>query len=487
MMRNIHRQFFLKNLPIGLFSLGVVMTGCKKFVQIGPPTTQLVTVGVFNSSAAATSAQLAIYIKMFQESWNMAQCTGLMSDELKNYSTSPTLVQYYTNALLPINNPGPWKNAYSYIYQANAVISGLRQNKSIYAPIAVQLTSEAKFIRAFWHFYLTNLYGDVPLVLTTDYTVNRSMSRAPQAQVYRQIVSDLEDAYSGLNAEYVDASDTTVTTDRVRPTKSAAAAMLARVFLYTQKYDSAEIEANLVINNTSHYSLCTNLSAAAGDNYVFQANSTEAIWQLAPPLPANFFTYDGFDFYLKGAPTKGSTNSATISSQLLSSFEPNDQRKVQWVGTRSVGSAKYYFPYKYQSYNKSATDPSSVTEYTMMLRLAEQYLIRAEARIEEGNGSGAIADLNVIRERAGLPDYNGGSDKESLLAAILHERQIELFTEWGNRWLDLKRTGNSDGVMGGAGGACEAKGGSWSSTDQLLPVPQSEISNDASMTQNTGY
>lgn len=97
------------------------LCGCKKFVQIGPPATQLATTSVFSGSDAATSAQVAIYVQMFSESFNMAQSTGLLSDELKNYATVGNLVQYYENGMLAINNPGPWINAYKYIYQANSI------------------------------------------------------------------------------------------------------------------------------------------------------------------------------------------------------------------------------------------------------------------------------------------------------------------------------------------------------------------------------
>ncbi len=88
------------------------------------------------------------------------------------------------------------------------------------------------------------------------------------------------------------------------------------------------------------------------------------------------------------------------------------------------------FPYKYKVY----INPSPVTEYRMVLRLAEQYLIRAEARAQLGNitgPNGATADLNMIRERAGLPDYSGSEDQDAVLNAILQERRVELFSEWG--------------------------------------------------------
>jgi hypothetical protein len=426
---------------------------------------------------------------MSQESFFMAQAGGLLSDELTNSSTQTTQSQYYTNSMTALNGPGPWNNAYGYIYEANDIIARLQNNGDIPAVIAAQLIGESKFLRAFWYFYLTNLYGDVPLVLTTDYTVNQSASRTPQNQVYQQVVTDLKDAFGSLNSNYVDASDTLITIDRVRPTKAAAAAMLARVYLYTQKYDSAEAQANLVINNPTLYKLCNSLSSSTGTNYVFQKNSTEAIWQLIVPLPSPYNTLDGSYFILVGAPGTSLANSATISPQLLSSFEVNDKRKAQWVGvypTTGTGT-KFYFPYKYQSYNVSATSTGSMTEYTMILRLAEQYLIRAEARAQQGKLSDAIADLNIIRKRAGLPNYPGATDQASIIKAILHERQVELFVEWGHRWFDLKRTGNLDAVMGGATGVTHAKNGTWVSSDQLFPISQAEITNDANLTQNNGY
>jgi len=483
---NIRRSILI------FFGILTVSAGCKKFVQIGPPTTQLATASVFGTSAAATSAQIEIYIAMWSESWNMASATGLLGDELTNYSTSLTPRQYYLNGMTAANGPGPWRNAYNYIYQANSIITNLQNNSSIPTPIATQLIGESKFARAFWHFYLTNLYGDVPLVLTTNYSVNGSMSRIPQSQVYRQVVADLKDAISELNPNYVGVSDTATTSDRVRPNVAAASAMLARVYLYTQKYDSAEAQASIVINNSALYSLCKNLNKADGANYVFQRSSTEAILQIATPIPNNWFTPDGYGFYLTGKPSSTSTvGYTTISPQLLNSFEPNDSRKAKWIGvytTSGSNPVKYYFPYKYQSYNTPALNASvNITEYVMILRLAEQYLIRAEARAQQGNLNGAITDLNTIRNRAGLANYSGTMDQPSVISAILHERQVELFTEWGHRWLDLKRTGNLDAVMGGASGVCKAKGGTWNSTSALYPVPQSERNNNANLAQNNGY
>jgi starch-binding outer membrane protein, SusD/RagB family len=475
---------------VAIFCL-VILTasGCKKFVQIGSPNTLLVTSNVFNNNFTPTATVTSIYTQMFNnsESFTGSRNQGLLADELTNYSTAATQIQFYTNEMTALTTTGVWVRAYYYIYQANAIIAALQSNGNITPAIAQQLTGEAKFIRAFWHFYLTNEYGDVPLVTTTDYTVNANIARTPQAQVYEQIVQDLQDAQSLLNANYVDASDTAITTERTRPIKAAAQALLARVYLYTQKYDSAETYASMVINN-SLFSLCNNLSSLStqpngGSNSVFSANSTEAIWQLATPMPnQNTNTIDAQDFILVGLPASA-TSGATISPQLLNSFEPGDLRRTNWID--SVSGTTYYYPYKYQAYNMG-----SISEYTMVLRLAEQYLIRAEAEANLRDMANAATDLNKVRTRAGLgpsPTLTPTSSLQQADSAIMHERQVELFLEWGHRWFDLVRTGTINAVMGSPENVCQAKGGVWNFNSELYPIPSSEIAVDPNLSQNNGY
>ncbi|MFD2871919.1 RagB/SusD family nutrient uptake outer membrane protein [Mucilaginibacter ximonensis] len=486
-------QFYLY-LALAILVLSLSLSACRKFVQLDPPNTKLATVSVFTSDLAATAAQVTIYQNMNQqsESFKISQFGGLLADELKNYSTNVSLVQYYTNSMVSSNALlGNWSStsAYFYIYQANSIVESLHGNAQITPTVARQLTGESLFVRAFWHFYLTNEYGDVPLVTSTNYQVNNQSGRTPQAQVYQQIIIDLAAAQGLLNGNYIDASDTTVTTERTRPNQSAATALLARVYLYTKQYPQAEAEATAVINNTL-YKLCPNLSGPA--NSVFLKNSSEAIWQLQPTLPANSNTKEAPSFILKGAPGTGTVNSATISTQLYNSFEPGDKRQTNWINVYTATKApftQYYYPYKYQSNNVSVTDLSTATEYSMVLRLAEQYLIRAEARAYNGNTAGALDDLNKIRNRAGLSNYAGATDQASILTAILHERQVELFTEWGHRWFDLNRTGNITTVMGLPGNAYAAKGGigAWSDTKRLFPVAQAQINADPNLVQNPGY
>jgi starch-binding outer membrane protein, SusD/RagB family len=458
-----NRYFILLIISISLCA------GCKKFVQIPPPLTEVTSSTVFADDATAISAMNGIYSQMMGINAGFANgyyssitlLNGLSADELLNFSTNPDQQSFYTNSLESsngINFSFIWEPAYQYIYDANAVLEGLTNNTKITSATSRELQGEAKFIRSFCYFYLVNLYGDVPLITSTNFEANAIASRSPAQNVYQQIIADLQNAQTLLVSDYSFSSG-----ERVRPNKWGAASLLARVFLYNGDWKDAETEADSVITYAGIYNLVNNLDS------VFLANSAEAIWQLEPILPG-FNTYEGNMFILSSP----STNAA-LSPSLLSSFEPGDLRETDWVNNFVSGTDTFYFPYKY----KIQLTGQPLTEYSMVLRLAEQYLIRAEARAMQNNISGSQSDLNIIRSRAGLPNTPAATQQE-LINALLHERRVEFFTEWGHRWLDLKRTSHTSLVLG-------SEKPSWQSLDTLYPIPQAERTADPNLTQNPGY
>ena len=165
-----------------------------------------------------------------------------------------------------------------------------------------------------------------------------------------------------------------------------------------------------------------------------------------------------------------------LRPELLNDFESGDLRKQYWVAVREFGGDSLYYAFKYKVYGNYAP----ISESYVMLRLADQYLIRAEALAEQGNLANALDDLNLVRSRAGLTELSGLSQAE-LLDAIYHERRIEFFCEFGNRWYDLKRTGRVDAVLG------LLKPDTWQSTDALWPIPQNQINQNPALKQNPGY
>jgi len=455
----------------------MVFTSCKKNLEVSP-VMQIDKKTVYANDATAIAAVTGIYNRMINGqgfasgTTSMGVLTGLSADEWKNYATANAMLsQAYINAMSSNNSPF-WSDLYQFVYSANTVIEGVNNSQGLSAPVKRQLLGEAKFMRAFFYFYLVNLFGDVPLLTATDYQVNKVASRTSSADVYKQIVTDLQEAEELLNETYVGANVITANEERVRPNKWVAAALMARVYLFTGKYAEAEAQATAVINNTSLYALLDDLDA------VFKKNSLEAIWQLQSIVPG-YNTFDGNIFIINTVPNN--EQPVALSERLLNDFEAGDSRAAKWINSITDNGTAFYFPYKYKigPYNLD----EEVKEYLMVFRLSEQYLIRAEARAQQSNIMGARQDLDKIRMRAGLPGATA-NDKNALLTAILHERRVELFTEWGHRWLDLKRTGKINEVMSVV---APLKGGSWNANWQWYPLPQSEIQLDKNLHQNDGY
>jgi len=473
-----------------LFIVSVSNASCKKFVTVYTPVTSVGADNVYTTDATTAAVLTGIYtnISKADGSWSgitsLYLYASLSADELRLFDVSRTTYNpYYTNTLNNSNTGFDyWRNIYQLVYVANTAIEGIRSSKGLTPAVWQQSLGEAYFLRAFFYFYLTSLYGDVPLVTGTDYKTNAMLPRTPKEQVWQQIIADLHLAQGLLSVGFLDGTMVKATAARLRPTSWAATALLARAYLFTGNWQGADSAASAVISNSNF-----SLAPLTGSNRVFSENSVESIWQLQPVgSGATANTGSGLLFVLPATgPNTSGTYPVCLGNAVVNAFDSGDLRKTAWVGSVKVGTNTYYFPFKYQAGRVNTVN----SEYTTVLRLAEQYLIRAEARAQEGNISGsnsAATDLNLIRQRAGL-GATSAITQSDMLGAILHERQVELFTEWGHRWLDLKRTGTVDVVMGAPGNACVAKGGSWNSNWQWYPISQVELGADIFLQQNAGY
>jgi len=457
--------------------MAITLSACESFLAVDLPTTLVPQDQVFTDDITASSAIKGLYadlmdINGFSSGSNIcaATLTGLSSDELHNYTSNIDYVGFEQNNIM-VNNPSIlnlWSSAYKAIYDANSALEGLQSATGLTPNTKKQLIGESLFIRAYCHFYLVNLFGAIPVITSTDYKINAKVSRTGVTDVYAQIATDLQQARELLSENYPEGSD------RIRVNKSAATAMLARVSLYIRDWDTAASMATTLIENSTVYKLANDL------NTVFLPSSSEAIWQLRMPdaILKNYTTYEGFFFNITNSID---LNNNVLSNQLLSAFDSTDLRKKKWIG-RYVTSNKdtVYFPAKYKV--KYGTDPAQ--ENSTVLRLAEQYLIRAEALAMQGKTNPAINDVDLIRARANIPlikNTNPGISQQDLLIAIWQERRLELFTEGAHRWFDLNRTGRADQTL------ALSKSG-WSASDELYPIPQSElIKNKNLQLQNPGY
>jgi hypothetical protein len=476
--RNLATSSFRFLLP-GFPCLTVILTSsCKKLISIAPNSPdQIVTSQVFADSADAEAAVIQLYtgfsfVVLNPEAGGYTVYPALSADELKNTASDNSLESECYNSDIPVTDPSLqscWAVAYGSssggMYQANACITGIAASTGISAAEKNQLIGEAEVVRAFLYFNLVNWFGGVPLVTTNNYIINQSLPRATTAAIYNQMVSDLTDAQQRLTAAYPSAG-------RARPNVYTADALLAKLYLYMKDWKDAAAVSTMIINS-GLYSLESNL------NNVFLRGSNEAIWQVQS-VYSSIQTTEGAIFVPQ---TTTSIPKFILTRFLLAAFEPGDQRQADWVSSSTLPSGDtaiiYYYPYKY----KNGSANGSTTEDYMIFRLAEQYLIRAEAESASGDQADAIADLNTIRARAGLPAYTGPTDPNSMQNAILHERQTEMFCELGSRWFDLKRTGTVDSVMSAE------KPATWPSDGHaaLYPIPEGEIQDNVSLSQNPGF
>ena len=474
---------------------------CKKLVTVDEPIDSITAEKMYKNEPQAESALVGIYNSMvhgpryatgstpstsYQRGFAAGLATyagGLSAGEFNTGSITAPVIGLATNRLTLQNNAFTdnfWNSAYNVIYIANSVIEGLAsaEGGAIRDSVKSQYTAEAKFLRAFAYFYLVNFFGDVPLALTVDFHQTIRVSRSPVTAVYAQILKDLGDAERGLPASYPAGVGS-----RVRVKKWAAKAMLAKVHLYMGNDAQAAIKATELIDQAGLFQL-------EPLNNAFLKDSKEAIFQLMQSNQDNDLknaTSEGW-FFIPAVPFTGIATT-WLSPELLQAFEPGDQRREVWTDstlqTQNGPNVKVWYPTKYKTGRHNSVAGQAPNEYYMVLRLAEMYLIRAEARANgaDGGHAKAIEDLNAIRGRTGLQSLPLNMDAAAVKEAVVQERTIELFAEWGNRWMDLKRTGKASAVLS----AMVVKQ-PWEGDYQLLyPIPPKEIETNRNIVQNPGY
>jgi starch-binding outer membrane protein, SusD/RagB family len=345
-----------------------------------------------------------------------------------------------------------YQGIYKAINTANSVIAYVPAvtDALLTATEKNSILGEAYFIRALGYFDLGRGWGGVQLQLqpTTDLSGIKGITRSTLDATYQQVQSDL------VLAEQLLPEDATT---RNRAQKSAARALRARLDLYRQNWDSAETYATKVIGN-SKYALVPNfstfftspfLSTESVFELTFSANDRNSFWNLWYPS-----SFNG-QYTLKP--------SAGIISKLN---DPNigGSRKALIAGS---GSSVYGVLYNTTS---TSTDPSYV------IRIAELYLIRAEARAQKNDLAGALKDLDTIRARAGVPPSTAATQAE-VLQAIEEENSIEFAFE-AHRWFDLVRTQRAGAVLG------LTNTNYW-----LFPLPLSDVLSDPDLggKNNPGY
>ncbi len=454
-----------------LLVLIISFYSCESFVDVEIPNDRITGLTVFENDQTALDALDGLYSQLFNTNFaaggnrSVSFLSGLSADNFELTSTTAQLQEFFSHQISPDNsfNLDLWSGAYQTIYAANAILEGTENSSNLSEETRNQLNGGAKFVRAFAYFYLVELYHNIPLILTTDYSINATIESSDASTIFNQIVEDLNESLSLLDEIYIN-------NERTSANSYAAMALLARVYLFQGDWEQAEYYSNQVIMATGTYELLPDL------NNIFLPNSREAIWQISPAGWGGSFrhTREG-NLYIM---TSFNSSSVVFSENFLSIWDTNDLRFQSWIGSFEYENSIYYYPFKYKvQYDNTAGE---IPEYSMVLRLPEQYLIRAEAQMRMGNIQNAIRDLNILRNRANtsLIDTQEISE-DQMMEFILLEYRREYFSEWGHRWLSLKRSYSTSETS--------SFWSQWDTINLFYPIPDAERMKNPNLVQNDGY
>lgn len=344
-----------------------------------------------------------------------------------------------------------WLPVYSTINQANHIIARVPEisDPGFTAGERNMILGEALFVRALAYFDLARTWGNVPVVVKPTTSVNdfNGIKQSKQTEVYQHVLGDLDRAVELLPS----------TLNRNRATRRTAQALKARVHLYNKEWEKAEQNASLLVGHNDYELIDWSV-------FLKGTGTKESIFELA------FSTSDPSVYYSNWTNPAGRAQWAPSRAlfELLNSPVTGGTRKNLVVNGSTAARVDYYIQQLW--WRPAGDNPSYI------LRIAEQYLIRAEARVKKPvpDLAGALSDLNAVRKRSGLPDFISSSGPEILLA-IENERRVEFAFE-PHRWFDLVRTGRAGVVLG------VHDPDKW-----IFPIPYNDIKADPDLVQNPGY
>jgi hypothetical protein len=368
-----------------------------------------------------------------------------------------------------LENRNLWQFAYAAVNHANNLIADVPGLEETPQEVKDQILGEAYFIRGLAYFDLTRTFGGVPGVYgTMGIPIVTEPSRAINENSFPSR-SSIEESYAQAEADLMQA-ETLLSgfSNASRATEAGAKALLSRLYLYIGSYEQSEQFASEVIDNYS-FSLVDNYA-----DIFINENTSEAIFELS------YNTTDVNDLRFWYFPSsrggRGDIALHDAYAEMVTARE-DDERGNLISFDDNVG---VYYPTKYQ---KAGDDDN-----LQVLRLAEMYLNRAEARAQQDDLQGALDDLNEIRNRAGMNDVsllNAGT-QQAVLEAIEMERGIE-FMEEGQRWFDLVRTDRAITVLTNID---RTNGDPESLEDpgrMVFPIPTRDIDSNENLEQNEAY
>lgn len=330
-----------------------------------------------------------------------------------------------------------WKNFYTAIVQCNLILEKAptigKDNFKQY-PLEHYL-GEAHFLRGFLYFYITRVWGDVPL--QTKALNKDPMPREKMEKVLDFAIADAQ--YAVKNLPWRHTYDE-MRVKAVRATRGAAYTLLSHIYMWKREDDNALAASKAVMDslNYSGYGLMPMTSTAQSDN-IFKGRSYEGIFEI--DMSEEFKetgTQTIANMTLCWPPYVTSNNyfnTTYIPKDIFSTLFPatdTDRRRTLWFNESNAEIMLIKFK------NQAKSIKNVYEDNLILFRLADLYLLRAEALVNKGQPTEAIRLLNDVRERAGAKAYS--TTEGDLKDAVIRERRKELIGE-GHIWYDMLRNG----------------------------------------------
>jgi hypothetical protein len=349
-----------------------------------------------------------------------------------------------------------WAGIYYTAYIANFILERLPDLPGVPTAQRQRVLGTAHFLRGYAYFIGTYTFGGIPRVTSTDFETNRNIARSDRQEILNLIVEDYGAAINTLPAQAANAGFATTL---------AVRAALAKLYLYTGNWAQAETFASEVINS-NEFTLEPDFS-----DVVLTDFTSEAIFEVGYTIADDPGTLNTL---FEGRREIIPSNETIIA---LASTESGD--RFSSIAFNVLNLKGNDNGWTIRKYGTAVDDNNNI----VIFRLPEMYLIRAEARAQQGRATGANSardDVNVLRSRANAP-LVGVVSQAQMLTVIENERRMELAFE-GHRWYDLVRTNRATAVM-------TAFSPNWKDTYLLWPVPQRELQNNPALAndQNPGY
>lgn len=378
------------------------------------------------------------------------------------------------------STPALWSIAYYVISEVNNVLANLEGKlgeEGVTQQDIDNLAAECLFLRALAHFDLVRTYAKqytvdktslgVPYVKVTDPAGKPARDRVDT--VYVNIVADLKEAESLIDPSF---TRDDVTDKQAVVSIWAIKALLSRAYLYMGEWQKAADYATEVIKSEKfelweedEYAAAFKEDARNGGEVIFEAYG----------LKAN--SYDGYWDAITWLTNPDGYSDCAASNDLISLYDEDDVRGTMFVNNPDKAPNTYWTT-KYAGKDKGTPDVSN----TIILRLSEMYLNRAEAIARGATVSGvtAVADLNAIRSNRGATDVASAGVNDVLL-----ERRLELAWE-GHFWYDLARTKGSV-TRTHYSGSEQTRNIPSDSKYWVMPINTRELDVNDNLEQNPGY